>query len=58
MIEVRNLAFTYRQQPVLRDVSFVVSPMFMLLYVSVWKVSIEVELMDMVNGWNMAVSLS
>ena len=26
MIEVRNLAFTYRRQPVLRDVSFVVSP--------------------------------
>lgn len=26
MIEVRNLAFTYREQPVLRDVSFVVSP--------------------------------
>ena len=26
MIEVRNLAFSYRQQPVLRDVSFVVSP--------------------------------
>lgn len=26
MIEVRNLAFTYRKQPVLRDVSFVVSP--------------------------------
>ena len=26
MIEVRNLAFTYGQQPVLRDVSFVVSP--------------------------------
>ena len=26
MIEVRNLAFAYRQQPVLRDVSFVVSP--------------------------------
>ncbi len=26
MIEVRNLAFTYRSRPVLRDVSFVVSP--------------------------------
>ncbi len=26
MIEVRNLAFTYRDRPVLRDVSFVVSP--------------------------------
>jgi len=26
MIEVRNLAFTYRTKPVLRDVSFVVSP--------------------------------
>jgi len=26
MIEVRNLAFTYRNRPVLRDVSFVVSP--------------------------------
>ena len=26
MIEVRNLAFSYRRQPVLRDVSFVVSP--------------------------------
>ena len=26
VIEVRNLAFTYRRQPVLRDVSFVVSP--------------------------------
>ena len=26
MVEVRNLAFTYRRQPVLRDVSFVVSP--------------------------------
>ena len=26
MIEVRNLAFSYRQRPVLRDVSFVVSP--------------------------------
>ena len=26
MIEVRNLAFSYRKQPVLRDVSFVVSP--------------------------------
>ena len=26
MLEVRNLAFTYRSQPVLRDVSFVVSP--------------------------------
>lgn len=26
MLEVRNLAFTYRRSPVLRDVSFVVSP--------------------------------
>ena len=26
MIEVRNIAFTYRSEPVLRDVSFVVSP--------------------------------
>jgi len=26
MFEVRNIAFTYRSQPVLRDVSFVVSP--------------------------------
>lgn len=26
MIEIRNLAFTYRSKPVLRDVSFVVSP--------------------------------
>lgn len=26
MLEVRNLAFTYRSKPVLRDVSFVVSP--------------------------------
>lgn len=26
MFEVRNLAFSYREQPVLRDVSFVVSP--------------------------------
>lgn len=26
MIEIRNLAFSYRAQPVLRDVSFVVSP--------------------------------
>ena len=26
MFEVRNIAFTYRDQPVLRDVSFVVSP--------------------------------
>ena len=26
MLDVRNIAFTYRKQPVLRDVSFVVSP--------------------------------
>ena len=26
MFEVRNIAFTYRSEPVLRDVSFVVSP--------------------------------
>ena len=26
MIEIRNLAFTYRDRPILRDVSFVVSP--------------------------------
>lgn len=26
MLEIRNLAFTYRKRPVLRDVSFVVSP--------------------------------
>lgn len=26
MLEVRNIAFTYRREPVLRDVSFVVSP--------------------------------
>ena len=26
MFEVRNLAFTYRSKPVLRGVSFVVSP--------------------------------
>ena len=26
MLDVRNIAFKYRKQPVLRDVSFVVSP--------------------------------
>ena len=26
MLEVRNIAFTYDRRPVLRDVSFVVSP--------------------------------
>ena len=26
MFEVRNIAFTYRSRPVLRDVSFLVSP--------------------------------
>ena len=26
MLEIRNIAFTYRSRPVLRDVSFVVSP--------------------------------